>query len=141
MVTLAMGYLSALSGTTELLVGTAEGVFECHTDKHRPSESAYDADCLNLVKHCYSDFVLGGAKTSGATVRDGGKQCGSGTEQQHALPNRRRMGAEEDISEAACLPYARIHARLQRLCFAPDWPGNEDRTQQNVQAKDRGNSG
>ena len=55
--------------TTEFIIGTPEGVFKCNTVKQRPQEAAYDAKCFEYVTTCYNDYILEGAKTSGATVR------------------------------------------------------------------------
>ena len=62
-------FLGVIWRTTEFLIGTPEGLFKCRTVKQRTEEAAYDGECLNYVKSSYNDFVLEGAKSTGATVR------------------------------------------------------------------------
>ena len=50
----------------EFLIGPTDGIFKCQTVKARPTESAYDPECIDYIKSSYSSYVLEGAKTKGA---------------------------------------------------------------------------
>ena len=49
--------------STEYLIGTKEGIYQCRTVKRRSDEVAYDAEFTNYIQTRYDDFVLKGAKT------------------------------------------------------------------------------
>ena len=62
-------FLGVVWRTTEYIIGTPEGIFKCNTVKQRPEEAAYDSSCMNYITASYNDYILDGARTTGATVR------------------------------------------------------------------------
>ena len=50
--------------STEYIIGTKDGIFQCRTVKRRADEVAYDPECVNYILTQYDEFVLKGARTT-----------------------------------------------------------------------------
>ena len=62
-------FLGVIWKSGEYVVGTAEAVLKCSTIKKRPTDNAYDSNCIDCITTSYDDYILKGAKSEGAKLR------------------------------------------------------------------------
>ena len=57
-------FLGYIWRSTEYLVGTADGIFQCRTVRRGTEKEAYDPKFVETLKIKYDDYILKGAKSS-----------------------------------------------------------------------------